>query len=566
MSDRVIIWTRVTPDQPGNYTVQWQMATDTGMTNVVASGSVITNDQKDYTVKVDVPGLQSGTWYYYRFNCNGRYSLTGRTYTFPTGDVDSLRFGVVSCANYPEGWFNAYGVLAERNDVHAILHLGDYLYEGGDSTGERGHSPNHEILSLEDYRLRHSQYKLDEDLRRLHQMYPFVVVWDDHESANDAWMDGAENHSPSTQGLWATRKRQSVRAYLEWQPIRQPDPNDTLRIYRKLSLGDLADFYMLDTRLIGRDIQVSAQLAGDPSRHLLGPAQLAWLSAEMQSSNARWKIIGQQVMMAPLEVFGFPVNLDQWDGYAAERQRVYDSILTRNISNVVVLTGDIHTAWANDLPGDNYNATTGANSVGVEFVTTSVTSSNSAVNFGQQVIQFANPHMKYINLSEHGFLLLDVNKSRTQGDFYFVNDIAVQGSGYYREASYYTNHGERHLRVAADSARPSSAVGVTPPPLLPPNPAIGIKDPAGLGQVAFLGAYPSPFEREVYANYYLHAAADVELTLTGLDGKVVARKRVGRQGVGLQLSGFEGLDLASGTYLLHLRAGKYEAVRKVVRW
>jgi alkaline phosphatase D len=568
MSDRVILWTRVTPDQPGPQTVNWQVCTDTTMSTVVVSGTATTDDTRDYTVKVDASGLQPGTWYYYRFEQNGRYSVTGRTFTFPVGDVDSLRFGVVSCSNYPAGWFNAYGVMAQRNDMHAILHLGDYLYEGeGDSTEARGHFPYHEILNLEDYRLRHSQYKLDADLRCLHQYYPFIVVWDDHESANDAWKGGAENHTPSTEGLWEIRKRQSVQAYLEWQPIRQPDPSDTLRIYRRIDLGDLADFYMLDTRLIGRDEQTNAQFAGDPARHLLGPAQLAWLSAEMQASNAQWKIMGQQVMMAPLEVFGFPVNLDQWDGYAAERQRVYDSILTRNIDNVVVLTGDIHTAWANDLPGANYDPNSGANSIGVEFVTTSVTSGNSTVNQGQQLIQFANPHMKYINLSDHGFLVLDITKARTQGDFYYVDDIAASDYGYSREASYYVNAGERFLRVAADSAAPAPWAIAVPPPHDPPNLAIGIakpKDPAAT--TAFLGAYPNPFETEIFANYYLHAPADVELSLLSISGKTLVRRKVGRQAAGIQFEGLHDLDLPAGTYLLRLRAGKYETLRKVIRY
>lgn len=569
MSDRVIIWTRITPDQPGSITVNWQMATDTGMTNVVQSGTATTDDAKDFTIKVDVTGLQPDTYYYYRFSYNGRYSLTGRTYTFPVGDVDSLRFGVVSCSDYTAGFFNAYAILAERNDVHAILHLGDYLYEGGgDSLGSgRQHHPYHEILSLEDYRLRHSQYKLDEDLRCLHQYYPFICVWDDHESANDAFKDGAGNHSPSTEGAWADRKRQSVRAYMEWQPIRQPDPSDTVRIYRRLDLGDLVDFYMLDTRLIARDEQVTGSSVNDPSRSLIGPAQLAWLSSEMENSNATWKIIGQQVMMAPLLAFGFPVNTDQWDGYTAERQRVYDSILTKNIQNVVVLTGDIHTAWANDLPGAGYNSSTGANSVAVEFVATSITSTNSVVNQGQQIIQFANPHMKYINLSDHGFLLLDVNKTRTQGDFYFVNEVANINRNYSRKASYYTNAGERHLRVASDSAAPSASVYATPPPKYPPNLAIGMEEtqePAA--SLAFLGVYPNPFETEVYANYYLHKPAQIEVSLMDVNGRLIKKQAFGQQGTGLHFIGFQDLDVPSGMYLFRLKAGDYETTRKVIRY
>lgn len=567
LSDRVIIWTRVTTSQPGPASVNWEVATDTAMASVVQSGTIVTTDTLDYTVKVDVTGLQPGTWYYYRFERNGRYSITGRTFTAPTGNgVDSLRFGVVSCSRYSSGYFTAYGSLARRNDLHAILHLGDYIYEGEEGSGDREHEPKKEIVALEDYRIRHSQYKLDEDLRCVHQMYPFITVWDDHESSNNSWKGGAENHQ-SNEGLWTDRKGYAIRAYMEWMPIRKPNPAQPERIYRKLSYGGLLDFFMLDTRLIGRDEQVSAGNVNDPGRNLIGPAQLAWLSSEMENSSARWKVIGQQVMMAPLEAFGFPVSTDQWDGYRAERDRLYDSILTKNIENVVVLTGDIHTAWANDLPGDNYNSSTGAGSIGVEFVTTSVTSLNSVVNIGTQLVQLANPHVKYLNLSDHGYFILDVNEGRAQADYFFMDDIDSPGNyGYRHESAWRVNDGESFLRAAADSAEASSAVRAVQPSKTPPNIAIGRAAPnPAASTMALLGAYPSPFETEFLVKYYLHQAAEVRLSVTDLNGRALYQHATKRLAPGLHFTDVRGLDLASGYYLLTLEAAGTVSTRRIFR-
>lgn len=568
LQDRVIIWTHVTTSIPGPTTVNWEVATDTAMSNVVQSGSFVTSDTMDYTVKVDVTGLQPGTWYYYRFERGGRYSLTGRTFTAPSGNgIDSLRFGVVSCSKYAAGYFNAYGSLARRNDVHAILHLGDYIYESGDGDGDREHQPPSEILVLDDYRMRHSQYKLDEDSRCIHQMYPFISVWDDHESSNNSWRDGADNHDEGPDGLWTDRKSYAVRAYYEWMPIRMTDPADPVRIFRKLSYGNLLDFFMLDTRLYARDEQVSGSAITDPARNLLGPDQLKWLIDEMKSSTAQWKVLGQQVMMAPLEAFGFPISTDQWDGYQGERNRLYDSIMTHNLKNVVVLTGDIHTAWANDLPGDNYNSNTGAGSVGVEFITTSVTNTNSVVNFGQNAIKFANPHVKYVNLADHGYFILDLNQSRAQADYYYMDRIDTQGDyGYDHDESWMTEDQDGFLQQAADTSAPGQAVQAPQPSKNPPNLAIGIQDPQSpAGMVVMLGAYPNPFETDLTIKYYLHVAGQVALQLTDLTGKVVGTQDAGKQAPGLHFADFQGLDLPSGYYLLTLTIGDRSATRRVFR-
>lgn len=560
--DGMVLWTRVTPDAPGPIDVTWKVATDTGMSSVVQSGSFTTTDTRDYTVKVEVSGLSPATWYYYQFEAGGRFSLVGRTYTSPLGDADSLRFALVSCSRYARGYFNVYGRIAQRNDIHAVVHLGDYIYEDGDSSS-RAHDPDYEIIDLEDYRMRHSQYKMDEDLRCLHQMYPMIAVWDDHETANNSWRDGAENHQ-SDEGLWTDRKASGIQAYYEWMPLRQVDPNNAERIYRTIPYGDLMDLYMLDTRLIDRDEQVLGAAIDDPARTLIGPDQLGWLSSEMSGTNARWKVLGQQVMMAPLQIFGLPFNTDQWDGYRPERQRVYDSILTKNIQDVVVLTGDIHTFWANDLPGDNYDPGSGSGSIGVEFVVTSVTSSNGGFPIGQGLIQLANPHMKYINLADHGYIILDVNKTRLQGDYYRIDDVLTpQTYGESTGPHWYVNDMESHLREASGPAPASVSVGAPQPSKTPPNPPVSAEAPAS--QIAFLGVYPNPSEQDFVLNYYLHEGGAVELRLIDQAGRIRVERKLGALAPGLHYHTMEMENVASGVYLLQIRTPKGEVTRRVVK-
>lgn len=450
LSDRVIIWTRLTPDSSMGQAVdvQWQIATDTSFNQVVNFGSAKARPENDYTLKIDICGLQPNTWYYYNFMAYGRISITGRTKTAPTGNNDSARFAVVSCSSYENGFFNAYQAIADRNDIDALIHLGDYIYEydaGGYSANiGRTEEPTNEIISLADYRIRHSHYKLDDQLKRAHQVVPFITTWDDHESANNAWMNGAQNHSAG-EGPWAARKANSIRAYAEWMPLRYPDPSDTLKIYRKIEFGNLLDILVLDTRLIGRDEQNLGQ-TGSSNRSLLGSTQFKWLKDNLADSSSTWKLIAQQVMLAPLQVFGISVNEDQWDGYSYERGQLTDYVVNNNIENVVVVTGDIHTAWANDIPGPGYNPSTGANSRMVEFVTTSITSPGFPFSVGVGLIQALNTHIKFTNLTEHGYMVLSVSKNRTQADYYFMSTISSPSFTENRAASWFTRLGQRHVR------------------------------------------------------------------------------------------------------------------------
>ncbi|WP_374763190.1 alkaline phosphatase D family protein [Yunchengibacter salinarum] len=264
LQDRVILWTRFVPKKGDNAEVLWEVALDNQFQDLVAEGAETASDRSDFIVKPDVVGLSPGQTYYYRFRAGGVTSPVGRTRTLPDGDVDAIRFGVVSCSNYPQGYFHAYRALAER-DIAFVAHLGDYIYEyeagryvNPDMVAEgRGVEPKTELFVLDDYRTRYALYRSDTDLQAVHAAHPFICVWDDHEIANDTWTDGAENHQED-EGAFARRRRAAVQAYREWLPIRDPEPGAPfLQIYRSFDLGNLARLIMLDTRLIGRDEQIS---------------------------------------------------------------------------------------------------------------------------------------------------------------------------------------------------------------------------------------------------------------------------------------------------------------------
>ncbi len=267
LQDAVIIWTRFTPlvsdggqEDAATIPVEWEVTTDPDTEQVVAEGVFETSAARDYTVKVDVTGLEPGTTYYYQFEVGDQESVVGQTKTLPSGPVERAALAVVSCSNYPYGLFNVYGHIGDRDDIDVVLHLGDYFYEypadgwGKDIAEKLGRVslPAHETVTLQDYRIRHAQYRTDPDLQAMTARHPLIAVWDDHESTNDSSADNAQNHQPETEGEWEARKQASAQAYAEWLPIRSPEPDNLLRIYRSFQFGDLASLMMLDTRLIGR--------------------------------------------------------------------------------------------------------------------------------------------------------------------------------------------------------------------------------------------------------------------------------------------------------------------------
>ena len=573
LQDAVIIWTRITTTD-SEISVSWEMASDVQFSNVVASGASSTSADKDYTVKVDVTGLESNTYYYYRFSHDGTSSIIGRTKTAPeASEVDQLRFATVSCSNWQHGYFNAYNRITDRNDIDAVIHLGDYIYEyaPGEYGDVRDHDPPSEIVELVDYRTRYAQYRLDPALREIHQQYPFITTWDDHESADNSYMDGAENHQPATEGSWEDRLSAAAKAYNEWLPIRLPEPNNEQKIYRSFSYGNLADIFVLDTRIIGRDEQLSFLEAlfpinnNDPQRDLLGPDQLEWLQEGLLESDAKWKVLAQQVMVGPFKILGLVLNSDQWDGYAAERKRLFGFIEENEIDNVVVLTGDIHTSWAMDLPlgTQRYNPITGENSVGVEFVTTSVTSPGFPVGFFTGFLQRNNKHMKYIDLTRHGYNILDLTDEKAQNDFYYTaNPNSLNDFSVYR-VSWLTEDGDNHLQQSFDRSQ-----SIYPPADPAPTRLAGgtVTKAGSAPKIEVTGLYPNPVAgRLVQIQYFLQEDQDLSLELFDQTGKSVYQEVIGAQSRGIYLHSIELPDIAAGTYSLVFKNGKEVAIESLVK-
>ncbi|GGS85688.1 phosphodiesterase/alkaline phosphatase D [Streptomyces tanashiensis] len=466
LPDGVLLWTRVTPTPeavPGSglgpdVQVGWELAEDRSFARVVASGTTTASAASDHTVKADVRGLRPSTAYWFRFTAGTAVSPSARTRTAPAADTAApgVRFGVVSCANWESGHFSAYRHLAARADLDAVLHLGDYLYEY--ATGAypeakyvvRQHEPRHEIVSLADYRTRHGKYKTDADLQALHAAHPVIAIWDDHEFANDAWSGGAENHTPGAEGEWAARVAAAKQAYFEWMPVRASTEGT---VFRRLRFGRLADLHLLDLRSFrSAPAKAGSGTVDDPERSITGRAQLDWLKAGLAGSDATWQLVGTSVMISPVafgalpahlleplaELMGLPkeglaVNVDQWDGYTDDRKELLAHLTARAIRNTVFLTGDIHMAWANDVPVKAATYPLSA-SAATEFVVTSVTSDNlddllhvapgtlSVVAAG--AVKAANRHVKWVDMDHHGYGVLDVTAARSQMDYYTVSDKA----------------------------------------------------------------------------------------------------------------------------------------------
>ncbi len=446
LGDAVILWTRVTPPASGaasslpvegelEVEVQWRIALDPELEQIVAEGETSTDPGRDYTVHVDATGLSSGTTYYYQFRALGQTSPRGRTRTLPAGAVQRMRLAVVSCANYPAGFFNVYALLASA-DVDLVLCLGDYIYEyadgvlGAGAPIGRAPEPAHELLTLADYRQRHAHYKRDPDLQAVHRQHPFVLVWDDHEVANNSSLHGAQNHQ-SDEGDFAQRRQAALQAYREWLPLR---PRAEAPLYRSFACGELLDLLMLDTRHQARAVQVNPcdqPLLADPSRELLGAEQEAWLGQQLsqsQARGARWRLIGQQVLFAPLwrNSLGCVQSADYWDGYAATRERLFDLLEREAIDNVILLTGDAHASWGNDVPRDPftpgaYDPESGSGSRLVELVAPAL--SSPARGDPELQIRALNPHVKFSEQQRQGYLLLDVTPERAQAEWHLVATV-----------------------------------------------------------------------------------------------------------------------------------------------
>ena len=442
--DSVVLWTRLAPDPlaadghggmpAGDVPVEWQVSPTASFGQVVSSGTATARHDDAHTVHAIAGGLAPDREYYYRFRSRGQLSPVGRTRTAPAADASAGRLLMLfaSCANFEAGYFTAYRRMAEeRPDL--ILHLGDYIYEGA---AKPGHVRTHlgpEILTLTGYRRRYGQYKVDPDLRAAHAAAPWMVVPDDHDVEDDyAGGHRLDNIPPLTSGQWATRRSAAYRACYEHLPLRPSSrpAGTSIRLYRRVGWGRLATFHLLDTRQF-RDPQACGghyQACADadrPGRSMPGAAQEAWLLDGLAQHRATWDIIGQQVFFAgQLDRHGMG-NMDAWDGYRASRDRLQRGWVERGVRNPVVLTGDIHTAWANDLKADY--ADPGSPTVGAELICTSITSRGDGTAATTIPTGAVNPHLRFYS-DRRGYTRATVTPGQFTADFRAVDAVSVRNA------------------------------------------------------------------------------------------------------------------------------------------
>ncbi|HEX7822501.1 MAG TPA: alkaline phosphatase D family protein [Sphingobium sp.] len=480
----VLLWTRFVSESGTRLVAEVSETAD--FTRIITGGNVTADPARDGTAKLVVDGLSPDRWYHYRFVApDGTKSPVGRTRTLPDDNCASFDLGVFSCSNLPFGWFNAYAHAAARRDLDLMLHLGDYIYEyprgkypgAADSIAGRVIEPAGEIVHLADYRLRHASYRADRDLQALHAACPMVVMWDDHETANDSSRDGAENHDPATEGDWAARKRAAMRAYHEWMPISDAD-------WAEYRIGDLATIFRPETRLTARTRQASfaEALAGgadpvaaltrfrddvwqDPSHRLMGADQEAWLFGGLKraAKTTRWQILAQQVNMgyemmpteaanwlkpdAPKQLgdgiqigllatkLGMPHNMDSWNGYPLARSRLLRAALDAE-AEFVVLSGDSHNGWAYDLNEAGTPA-------GVEFGGHSVTSPGYESYFPgiapadiAKALRGSSPELRWADTAQRGYMTVSIRPDDISTDWLFLSTIrekSMRMSGTHRE-------------------------------------------------------------------------------------------------------------------------------------
>ena len=437
----IILWTRATPDdnQPpaDAFTLGWEVSDTEDFSRILQKGTHVARAADDYTVRVEIEGLEPDTYYYYRFFAREKSSRTGRTRTLPTGDVASVKFVAASCSSFAHGYFHNYRRISEIDDLQFVLHLGDYIYEYGDGEyGEiRTYDPPHEIRTLSDYRRRYAHYRKDEALADLHARHPFITIWDDHEFADNADSQGAANHMPED-GNWDERRAVAKKTYHEWLPNRASASAGT---YRAFACGDLMDLVLLDTRY--HRAAAGFEPGSEGRGALLGLQQADWLEKTIAESGSTWRVIGNQVMVAQLTLAGAPLNPDQWDGYADERAAFLEAMGKRGDN--VVITGDIHTSWVNELSPNPfskevYDPDDGKEGVAVEFVVPAISSPGLEGGNGLiDGIRNFNPHVKYAELEARGFCIVEVTKNAVRGSWQHLDDVEDPNAGTVGRGAYY---------------------------------------------------------------------------------------------------------------------------------
>jgi alkaline phosphatase D len=454
LPDGVVLWTRVAPDPldatktpPLALTLRWEMAHDAAFRNIVAKGSVLATPELAHSVRVDVRGLQSARWYWYRFMLGDAVSPVGRTRTAPAPDSlpDALKLAVASCQHWEFGSYAAHRHIAQANP-DLVAFLGDYIYEWGayrlrhPALGERIVRRD-ESFTLDDYRRRYAQYKTDPDLQAAHLAAPWIVTWDDHEVANDYAADRDERLAPD----FAARRAAAYQAFYEHMPLRLPPPRNfaNVRMFQRYDWGRLARLFVLDDRQYrayeacprpgrGGSNSVTPRACPDlrdPRRSMLGLEQEAWLEAGLASSQARWNILAQQTLMA--QSSQIPVTApdggrfwtDGWDGYPIARRRLLDTLAGTGAANPLVLGGDVHTFYATELRRDFDRPVSKANPVvATEFVGTSVTSNSRPQQRTSEYVAM-NPHIKFGRSDKRGYMLLEITPAETRTRFLGLDEV-----------------------------------------------------------------------------------------------------------------------------------------------
>jgi alkaline phosphatase D len=469
----VVIWTRVTTEDD-DVAVTWRVATDAELGDVVASGEARASAARDHCVHVDLDGLEPGTTYFYGFEAGGESSPVARTRTL-AAEPQRLRFAQVSCAKFNAGHFNAYGRIAERDDLDFLLHLGDYIYEASQTPPPsqtpspdmgRPFDPPGECRTLADYRTRYAQYHLDPDVQALHHALPMIATLDDHELADGAWRDGAQEHREDEHGPWADRKAAAFQARWEWLPARPPDPADTTRVFRAIRAGGLADILLLDIRS-RRDEPALDPVMSEPGRSMLGDEQREWLLGELDASTAAWRLVGSPSIVhrtwvddagEPLTTALLKLKLcdedaegpdeDQWDGYPAERALLLERFAA--LDDVVVLSSDIHVCVASELRGDD------GTPASVEFTTPSLTSQNldeklkvepraDVIADSERAFVAALDHVHWCDFSGHGYAVIDVDADRVRAEWWLVDTIMERSGGERQAAAFEVARGHKTL-------------------------------------------------------------------------------------------------------------------------
>lgn len=441
--DGFVLWTRLAPDPlngggiVGDVGVRWEVAEDDGFRQVVRSGTATASGDLAHSVHVEVAGLEADRWYWYRFSAGDAVSAAGRARTMPTPESmpDRLSLAFASCQHYETGFYTAYEhMAAEHPDL--VFHLGDYIYEGPAQPRIRAHR-GEELASLEDYRNRYALYRTDPDLQIAHAACPWIVTWDDHEVDNNYAADVSEQPEVRREAF-LERRAAAYQAYYEHMPLRasQIPSGPSMRLYRKLSCGRLAQFTVLDTRQYRTDqpcgdkTQPPCEGASDPAATLLGDGQRRWLFDALRESSAEWNVIPQQVMMAQVDrTPGDDVrySMDQWPGYAASRDRLLGFVAESRVRNPVVLTGDIHTNWVNDLLLDFGDPASPV--VATEFVGTSISSSGDGgpnTEYAEGVMR-DNPFVKLHN-AQRGYVSCEVTPDRWTARYRVLDRVSVRGA------------------------------------------------------------------------------------------------------------------------------------------